>query len=175
MKPLTIEQLDERATLEFAGESANAETFQVVELCAFAEWYWLKGSGRDLGRLQSSGRFREFEERLRSGVEGWISRSGAGRGFIRVRRALTHVMEPKSALMTAVQDGNSRYGTASDRGWGFHALFTGLANSGARMRFRSGDHVLSADGTSGLPGARLRQSAAGEGFLVSVRVPRTRG
>lgn len=260
MKPLTIPQLDELSALEFAGQLPSGEVFRAVELCAYAEWYWLKGAGRSLGELVPRGPFRELEERLRSGAERWIARSDPGRGFIRVRRAQTDVREPYwmqflfelqraatgegfsptwakeivgaigemeenvhahsnspetglvaywvqdaalefvvvdrgrgvlaslreadefanlndhgSALMKAVQDGNSRYGTDSDRGWGFHELFTGLANSNARMRFRSGDHVLGVDGTSGLPGARLRQSAAGEGFLVSVRVSRTRG
>lgn len=259
MKPLTIEQLDELATLEFAGEPIGTKAFRATELCAYAEWYWLKGSGRDLGKLLCRGPFKELDERLRSRAEQWTSRSGPCWGFIRVRRAQTDVMEPKwmqflfelqraatgegfsstwakeivgaigemeenvhahsdspetglvaywvqdsalefvvadrgrgvlaslreaeefgqlndhgSALMAAVQDGNSRHGTASDRGWGFHELFTGLANSNARMRFRSGDHVLGVDGMSGLPDARLRQCAAGRGFLVSVRAFRTR-
>jgi len=258
--PLTIERLDELGALEFAGEPTGGGEYSSAELCAYAEWHWLRGSGRVLGRLTAHGRYREFERQLRLGADRWLSTSGAGEGFIRVRRAQTDTAEPHwvqflfeleraatragfsstwakeivgamgemeenvhahssnaatglvaywvqdsvlelvvldrgrgvlaslreaeefaelndhgTALMTAVQEGNSRYGTTSGRGWGFHELFRGLANSNARMRFRSGDHVLSVDGTSGIPGARLRQSATARGFLISVRVSRTRG
>lgn len=75
-----------------------------------------------------------------------------------------------TALKMALQDGNSRYGTSSGRGWGFHDLFVGLANRNARLRFRSGDHLLPLEGTTDLPNSRLRQSAAGQGLLVSVLV-----
>lgn len=260
MKTLTVQQLDDLATLEFAGGLAGTQAFRAAELCAYAEWYWLKGAGRKLGKLVTHGPFRNLEERLRSGMDRWMSESRPRRGFIRVRRTQTDVTEAKwvqflleiqraatiegfsptwakeivgaigemeenvhahsnspwtglvaywvedsalefvvldrgrgvlaslreaeefidlndhgTALMAAVRDGNSRYGDLSGRGWGFHELFKGLANSNARIRFRSGDHTLSVDGTSGLPGARLRQCAAGNGFLVSVRVSRTRG
>lgn len=79
-----------------------------------------------------------------------------------------------TALEIALQDGRTRYGSSSGRGWGFHELFVGLANSSARIRFRSGDHLLTLDGTTDLPSARLRQSASGQGFLVSLLVPAVR-
>ena len=79
-----------------------------------------------------------------------------------------------TALELALRDGLSRYGGTSGRGWGFHELFVGLANSNARIRFRSGDHLLTLDGTTDLPSALLRQSASGQGLLVSMLVPASR-
>lgn len=79
-----------------------------------------------------------------------------------------------TALKTALQDGKSRYGNTSGRGWGFHDLFVGLANSNARLRFRSGDHLLTLERTIDLPAAELRQSAFGQGFLIAMRVPAIR-
>lgn len=85
-----------------------------------------------------------------------------------------YLLDHGTALKMALQDGTSRYGSASGRGWGFHELFVGLANSKARLRFRSGDHLLTLEGRTDLPAARLRQSASGSGFLISVLVPATR-
>lgn len=99
---------------------------------------------------------------------------------IGVLRSLTKAAEHRqlsdhgTALWSAVQDGTSRYGADAGRGWGFHDLFKGLANSNARMRFRSGDHLLTVDGRDGLPAASLAQSAATDGLLISVRVSSTR-
>lgn len=86
-----------------------------------------------------------------------------------------HLVDHGTALRKAVQNGNSGYGVGIGRGWGFNDLFRGLANSKARIRLRSGDHVLSVDGQIGLPSASLRQCAPGNGFLTSVRVSSTRG
>lgn len=80
-----------------------------------------------------------------------------------------------TALQLATSQGTSRYGTGSGRGWGFNELFVALANSRAQIRFRSGDHLLAVEGRTGLPEAQLRQRAVGQGLLVSVRVPSTRG
>lgn len=80
-----------------------------------------------------------------------------------------------TALRLATTNGISRHGSGSGRGWGYNDLFVGLANSNADIRFRSGDHLLSVKGRSGLPTAQLHQRATGEGLLVSIRVSRTRG
>lgn len=74
------------------------------------------------------------------------------------------------ALQIALGDGNSRYGNSGGRGWGFHELLVGLANSSAHLRFRSGDHLLSIEGdTPELAAAVLRQQAFGNGLFVAVR------
>lgn len=82
-----------------------------------------------------------------------------------------HISDHGTALKMALRDGHSRYGTDSGRGWGFHDLFVGLANRNARLRFRSGDHLLPLEGMTDLPAARLRQSATGQGLLIAVLVP----
>jgi anti-sigma regulatory factor (Ser/Thr protein kinase) len=76
-----------------------------------------------------------------------------------------------TALQIVLANGNSRYGTASGRGWGFHELFVGLVNSTARLRFRSGDHLLSIEGEPphSLAAAGIRQRAHGQGFMVALR------
>lgn len=95
-------------------------------------------------------------------------------GSLRQAEEFTRLSDHGTALRIALQEGKSRYGSDSGRGWGFHELFVGLANSNARLRFRSGDHLLTMERTTDLPEAELRQSAAGTGFLISVRVPALR-
>lgn len=74
-----------------------------------------------------------------------------------------------SALKIALGDGNSRYGTTSGRGWGFHELFVGLVNSNAHLRFRSGDHLLSIEGDRpDVAAAAIRQRAHGKGLLITL-------
>lgn len=90
---------------------------------------------------------------------------------IRQAEEFAHLSDHGTALKVALRDGKSRYGSDSGRGWGFHELFVGLANRNARLRFRSGDHLLPLEGTTDLPKARLRQSATGQGLLISVLVP----
>lgn len=80
------------------------------------------------------------------------------------------LLDHGSALQIAVSNGNSRYGKSSGRGWGFNDLFVGLVNSKARLRFRSGDHLLSVEGDQlDLAAAVLRQRAHGKGLLVAIR------
>lgn len=112
--------------------------------------YWMNGSSleivvldRGIGVLQSLRHWEEFAD---------LSDHG-------------------TALEIALRDGNSRYGRGSGRGWGFHELFVGLANRNARLRFRSGDHLLTLEGRTDLPAAQLRQSAAGNGLVISLLVP----
>ncbi len=81
-----------------------------------------------------------------------------------------HLSDAGSAIKTALADGQSslRYVTP-DRGYGFHDLFVGLANLNGQLRFRSGDHALTIDGSSpSLMAARLSQKVAVGGFIVSV-------
>ena len=73
------------------------------------------------------------------------------------------------AMHAALQEGNSKFGRAANRGNGFHDLFIGLANLNADLRFRSGDHALTISGANpDLKKARLDQKAFFQGFLVSV-------
>jgi anti-sigma regulatory factor (Ser/Thr protein kinase) len=81
----------------------------------------------------------------------------------------SHLKDHGTALRTALQDGNSRFG--SDRGGvGFHDLFVALANSSGLLRFRTGDYGLVIDGRSpNLVNAQLCQLANLKGFFISVR------
>jgi anti-sigma regulatory factor (Ser/Thr protein kinase) len=73
------------------------------------------------------------------------------------------------ALMVATQDGNSRFGRSSDRGWGYHDLFVGLTNANAQVRFRSGDYAMILDGIDvSVPQASIRQRVYGQGLYIRV-------
>ena len=73
------------------------------------------------------------------------------------------------ALELALTDGVSRYGNDVQRGYGFRPLFVGLVNLQSFLRFRSGDHALTMDGTNpNLAMAQLAQKADMDGFLASV-------
>lgn len=74
-----------------------------------------------------------------------------------------------AALKAALQDGVSRFGNDVGRGHGYRALFTGLVNRRAVLRFRSGSGGLMMDGIApGLPTARIGQKANLRGFFASV-------
>ena len=73
------------------------------------------------------------------------------------------------ALQLALRTGVSRYGKDANHGYGFHALFVGLANLNGNLRFRSGDHALLIDGRSPTAmSARTAQKAHIPGLLISV-------
>ena len=73
------------------------------------------------------------------------------------------------ALELALTDGVSSYGEDSGRGYGFRDLFIGLANLSGELRFRSGDHALTMDGTGpSLPSRRLVQKPELQGFVASI-------
>lgn len=73
------------------------------------------------------------------------------------------------ALRAALTDGVSRHGLNSRQGHGFRPIFTGLANLRSELRFRSGDHAITMDGTNpDLSTARIRQKALIDGFFASV-------
>ena len=74
------------------------------------------------------------------------------------------------ALKAALTDGVSRHGTDSNHGHGFRPIFTGLMNLNGELRFRSGDHAITMDGTSpALATLRITQKAPMDGFFASVR------
>ena len=80
------------------------------------------------------------------------------------------VSDHGKALEAALADGTSRFGSDSRRGHGFRPIFRGLVNLHGSLRFRSGDHALSMDGTSPtLATAQLAQKPVIDGFFTSVR------
>lgn len=75
-----------------------------------------------------------------------------------------------AALHAALETGTSRFGPNSGHGNGFRPLFLGLADLNGALRFRSGDHALTIDGTSpNLTTSQLQQKPYLDGFFVSVR------
>ena len=260
-RPLTLQRLDELSALALVeARTGTDQQYVAADLSAYLEWYWLRHSGHDLGSLIKTGAFSEFDERLRSRAEVWMTTHVPARGFLRVRRQhndiehlnwvrfcfglqksaraagfssvwanqivgavgelednvhchsqaptsaivaywfsgseleivvldigigvlaslrtsdeYRHLADHGTAIRLATQNGTSRYGGESGHGWGFHDLFTALANSRATIRIRSGDHLLGVEGRTGLPRSQLRQRAPGQGLLVSIKVATERG
>ena len=96
-----------------------------------------------------------------------------GIGVLRsLRRCATYAALPDEgkALEAALTDGVSRHGQDSNHGHGFRPIFTGLMNLHGELRFRSGDHAVTMDGTSPtLATSRITQKAPIDGFFASVR------
>lgn len=75
----------------------------------------------------------------------------------------------REALKLALTNGVSRFGKETGHGYGFHDLFTGLANLNGSLRFRSGDAALTIEGDS--PGDipwMTEEKIPIRGFLASV-------
>jgi hypothetical protein len=82
----------------------------------------------------------------------------------------TELTDHGKALEAALTDGTSRHGTNSQRGHGFRPIFLGLVNLRGYLRFRSGDHALTMNGSSPtLATAQLAQKPIIDGFFASVR------
>jgi hypothetical protein len=81
-----------------------------------------------------------------------------------------HLEDCGQALQVALTEGESRLGRSARRGQGFRQVFLSLSNLNGHLRFRSGDHALTIDGTSpALSRAHLNQLGLDfTGFLVSV-------
>ena len=89
---------------------------------------------------------------------------------LRRNAAYAGLQDEGKALEAAMTDGVSRYGPNNNRGYGFRPIFTGLANLHGELRFRSGDHAITMDGTSpALTTSRISQKAPLDGFFASVR------
>lgn len=72
------------------------------------------------------------------------------------------------ALEVAVSDGESRYGKAAHRGTGFHHLLYNIASRDIYLRFRSGDHCYSIDGTVQPILKKTYSCPPFDGFLISL-------
>ena len=96
-----------------------------------------------------------------------------GIGILRsLRRCAAYASLPDEgkALEAALTDGVSRHGPDRNHGHGFRPIFTGLMNLHGELRFRSGDHAVTMDGTSpALATSRITQKAPIDGFFASVR------
>ena len=98
----------------------------------------------------------------------------AGKGILASLQSnptFAYLRDSGTAMQMALQDGNSRYGPALDRGYGFGTLFRALNSLDAGLRFRSGDHALEIAGRSpSLRSPHISQKAELRGFVVTLRV-----
>ena len=80
-----------------------------------------------------------------------------------------HVSDEGEAMKIALQEGESRLGRGTGRGFGFRQMFLGIAELYGNLRFRSGDYALLIEGLSPtLAKSTLAQKAHSKGFFVSV-------
>jgi hypothetical protein len=128
---------------------------------------------------EMTGNLLEHSERSASGVAGYMWRAGefeyvvadAGIGVLNSLHQHSDyslIADSGEALETAVCDGESRHGRKDHRGTGFHDLITNIARRNSYLRFRSGDHSYSLDGTKSLPVKQVQHCAPFQGFLISV-------
>lgn len=133
------------------------------------------------------GAIREIEEnihkhsgRAHDGVVGYratdrefeflIGDSGIGTlASLRQNHKYAELTDAGRSLELALTDGVSRLGDDIGHGVGFRELFVGLANLDGELRFRSGDHALTIDGTApSLLERRLLQKTELQGFVASI-------
>lgn len=131
-----------------------------------------------IGEMQDN--IYEHSRSPQSGVVAFRARRGClefvvGDSGVGVLRSITSCPDFKGvnnhgeALQLTLSDGVSRYGRTSGRGLGFRTLFTGLANLGGTLRFRSGDYALTINGQSpSIVTAKLGKKPWLQGFFVSV-------
>lgn len=85
-------------------------------------------------------------------------------------KAYASLPDEGEALQVALTDGVSRHGPDKNRGHGFRPIFNGLMNLHGELRFRSGDHALTINGSNPiLATSLLSQKAPIDGFFASVR------
>lgn len=88
---------------------------------------------------------------------------------LRSNPAFSFLSDAGLAMSLAMADGNSRFGPAEDRGYGFGTLFRALMTLDAELRFRSGDYAVEVSGRSpSLKDLHIVQKAQLRGFVVSV-------
>jgi hypothetical protein len=78
------------------------------------------------------------------------------------------LVDAGQALDTALKDGESRHGRQAGRGTGFNTLILNIASHNSYLRFRSGDHCHTIDGTRLVPRLTRQLGSDFQGFLVSV-------
>lgn len=128
---------------------------------------------------EMSGNVLDHSRKVSSGLVGYMWRRGefeyvvtdAGIGVLQSLRQhpdYSFVTDSGEALETALTDGESCYGRDQHRGTGFNKLMFNIAQRNSYLRFRSGDHSLSIDGTLPIPLKRTAPCAPFEGFLISV-------
>ncbi len=78
------------------------------------------------------------------------------------------IADHEQALITALSEGESRYGRFAKRGNGFNTLVLNIANRNSCLRFRSGDRSHVIDGRNAQPTRATYTCLPYQGFLISV-------
>jgi anti-sigma regulatory factor (Ser/Thr protein kinase) len=79
------------------------------------------------------------------------------------------IMDHGDALRLALTEGVSRHGKESGHGNGFRPLFVGLSNLNGFLRFRSGNHALTIDGSNlNLMASKVAEKPYLKGFIASI-------
>ncbi len=103
-----------------------------------------------------------------------ISIGDAGMGVLASLRSnpmFSYLHDAGTAMAHALKDGNSRYPSDANRGYGFGTLLRSLNSLDAELRFRSGNYALEITGRSPLQrNPHISQKADLRGFVVSVRL-----
>jgi hypothetical protein len=86
MESLSIARLDSISLALFAGDAPTNTQFEVIDLTAFVEWYWLKAAGHNLPDVDAIGTLQGVQRALRGRRESWVDSIAPRAGFIRVRR-----------------------------------------------------------------------------------------
>lgn len=83
--------------------------------------------------------------------------------------SFANIQDHGIALLQVVREGVSSRGVGVGGGFGFRRIFTGLANINCDLRFRSGDHAITIQGSNPDPkNAFLSQKCMVSGFIASV-------
>ena len=128
---------------------------------------------------EMTGNLQEHSEEPQTGVVGYRYSTGefeyvvadAGIGVLESLRGhsdYSWLSDSGEALETAVSSGESRHGRRQLRGFGFDRLMYNIAQRNSYLRFRSGDHSYSIDGTRPTPLKKTQHCAHFQGFLICV-------
>lgn len=128
---------------------------------------------------EMTGNLQEHSEAPQSGLVGYRYGVGefeyvvadAGIGVLKSLKRhpdYSCLADSGEALETAVGSGESRHGRRQLRGFGFNKLMYNIAQRNSYLRFRSGDHSYSIDGTRPTPLKKTQHCARFPGFLISV-------
>lgn len=80
----------------------------------------------------------------------------------------SYLDDARTALETAVQEGESRRGHNVGHGLGFRDLLNNIANRNSYLRFRSGNYALVIDGTQIPPIWETKPCQSLDGLLISI-------
>jgi hypothetical protein len=128
---------------------------------------------------EMTGNLLDHSERPRSGIVGyrWVPGefeyvvADAGIGVLNSLRQhpdYSWLADSGEALETAISNGESRFGRRKLHGTGFNGLMFNIAQRNSFLRFRSGDHSHSIDGTRPVTLKKTNHCAHFNGFLISV-------